>query len=329
MGLIGSKKYANLEIQDYVIRYAEVKNNKKSFTITQCDEHYFPKGVIEGGKVLNEEIFVRTLKHCIRKWNLKGKNIRFIVPDSSVILRTVEIPADIQDEEIKGHIYFELGHSIHLPFENPVLDAVSLGMKGDMKQVLVVASSEENVDTFYDHMKEEKLDIVAADVSSLCQYRLYHKFNMTNDNDIFMLTQFNVKAVTISIFEQHKPVFMQQIEIPYPEEAWKVVPLHSGGYLSRAQFDRKKVMLAFDDVFTEIERIIRFYQYSLNNGEKQINRMLLTGDHPYLEELLDGSKERFGLPINILPPDEINAAKNLEVSYNFYNVIGLAMKEGE
>ncbi|SET72154.1 type IV pilus assembly protein PilM [Salinibacillus kushneri] len=324
---LGQIRTINIEIQDYVIRCAEVKK-KQSFVVTYCDEYYFPTGIVENGEIINQEAFVKTLKYCVRKWKMKRKNVRFIVPDSSVIIKTVQVPAAIEDEEITGHVYFELGHSIHLPFEDPVIDTVLLEKNESQKQVLLVASAATAVDSYHDYFKAEKATPIAADVSALCQYRLFHHYGITNDDDTFMLVQFNVKSVTVSIFEHHQPVFLQHIEIHYQEDTWKVVPLNQGGQLSREQFDEEKVKNALEEIYTELERILRFYQYSLNNGDKQINHLMLTGDHPFLTDILEGVQERLEVPAHLLSPRTIPAAKGVPLGYAFYNVIGLAMKEG-
>ncbi|MCP8617938.1 type IV pilus biogenesis protein PilM [Salirhabdus salicampi] len=330
MALLTNKRYANIEFQDYVIRYAELKSQKKPVVVTNCDEHYLPSGVVENGKIIDHDLFSRAIKQCVRKWQLKGKQVRFIVPDSSVIVRKMDVPSKIADEELVGHVYFELGHSIHLPFENPLIDVVPLGAKSeDTKEVLVVASSEEIVNSYYNYLKDERVIPTVADISPLCQYRLLDHFGLTNENDQFMLIQCNVKSVSLSIFEQHRPVFTQEVNVPYPENSWKVVPLHQGGQLNREQFQRKHVLNAFEEVYNEIDRILRFYQFSLHNGERQITRILMTGDHPFLEELMEHIKERYGIPLDILPPNEIRTTKNSNPNYKFYNVLGLAMKEGD
>ncbi|MRG87496.1 type IV pilus biogenesis protein PilM [Salinibacillus xinjiangensis] len=328
MAFIGNKKIANLEIQDYVIRYAEVKS-KKNPVVTHIDEHYLPRDIISNGKVKDPEGFLQQLKTCFRKWKLRGKSIRFIVPDSSVIIRTVDVPSDISDEELNGHIYFELGESIHLPFENPVVDAVNLGVEGNQKKVLVVASSEETVDTYYDYFKDERGNPEVADISPLCQYRLYHHYGKTNDRDIYLLVQYNVKYVMVSIFDHHKPVFVQNVEIPYPENTWKAVPIQEENSLTREHLDRGHVYTAFDEIYIEIERILRFFQFTLHGGDKQITNMLVTGDHPYLADLMEQTRERINLPAQLLAPDQLKTIQEIDITPKFYNVIGLAMKEGD
>lgn len=52
--------------------------------------------------------------------------MRFLVPDSRLVIRKVAIPKDIKDDEIKGYLYLEMGTSIHLPFEEPIFDVVLL-----------------------------------------------------------------------------------------------------------------------------------------------------------------------------------------------------------
>ncbi|MEQ6389144.1 pilus assembly protein PilM [Bacillaceae bacterium S4-13-58] len=325
MGLLSNNKIANIEIQDYVIRYSEIRHNKKPIIVTNINQHYLPEGIVENGKVVNHELFLRTLRKCVRKWNLKGKQIRFIVPDSSVIVRTVQVPANIEEEEIKGHIYFELGHSIHLPFDNPVIDTAILEKNEEFQQVLLVASPTELIDLYQVFFENEKTNPIVADISALCQYRLFYHYDLTNSKDNYLLVQFNVKSVTLSIFEKHKPVFSQQITIPYLDDTL----FQQIGSLTKEQFNIKKMLLAFEEVYTEIERVLRFYQYSLNKGDKKITKFLATGDHPYINEVLDGVKNRMDqIPVITLDPRTIQTTKDVKIDYQFYNVIGLAMKEG-
>lgn len=327
MAIIGSNKIANIEIQDYVIRYAEAKG-KKPNVVTNCREYYLPTGIIEDGEIINEQLFLKALKYCVRKWKLRRKKVRLIVPDTSVIIRTIEVDGDIPDEELNGHVYFELGHSIHLPFENPVVDTVPIESNEETKKVLVVAAPSEVVEQYNEYFKDEKMFPVAADVSALCQYRLFHQYRKTETEDSLILIQMDVKSVTVSIFEQEFPVFMQQVNIPYQEDTWKVVPLNQGGYLTKDQFDEEKVFSAFEEVFSEIERILRFYQYSLNNGDKEVTKSLITGDHPFLIELMEKIGDRVNIPVDYLPPENVQAAKGVSIGNQFYNVIGLSMKEG-
>jgi type IV pilus assembly protein PilM len=327
MAFITSNQCVNLEIQDYVIRFASAKKKKNLF-VTNFGEHFIPPGIVENGKIVDKKQFDKVLKTCVKKWKLRGKNLHFIAPDSSVIIRTIDVSKDIEDEELTGHIYFELGHSIHLPFENPVVDAVAMEQNSETKKVLLIASSEEVIDAYYDEFKGTRLNPVVADVSPLCQYRLFHHFDLTNDEDIYLLAHFNVKSVTLSIFEKHKPVFMEEVTVPYEGNAWEIVASDDGGRLEKEQFNRDKVFFAFDEIFTEIERIFRFYQFSLNNGDKEINGVLLTGDHPFLYELLDGLKLRVDIPIQTLDPNKIQTGKDLKLGSQYFNVIGLALREG-
>ncbi len=113
------------------------------------------------------------LEECVDEWKIRNRKVRFLIPESLVIIRKVMIPAEIKDDEINGYLYLELGTSIHLPFEEPVFDAVVLSEENDKKEILLFAAPEENVLEYSQLFSDVKLHPIQAEVSPLALYRLY------------------------------------------------------------------------------------------------------------------------------------------------------------
>lgn len=323
-----SSKYVNVEIKDYVIRFAEVKN-KRPVVVQQCGEHYLPKGIIENGRILNKELFQTVLRRFFQKWNLKEKPVRFIVPDSAIVIRKINVPADVPDDEINGYLYFELDHTIHLPFEHPVIDHAIIGKKEDSKEVLLIASPEEIVNSYADILKEQKTRPVAADISPLCQYRLFDHLGLTEDDESILLIQTDTETATISIFEKHTPIFMQQFVISYPNAGWDPVINSESGTISFDRCDKEQSILAFQDLYLEVERILRFYQYSLHNGGKEITQFFLTGDHPFFQDIVEQIGSRFSIRVSTIPIHFLHNLHNEPVEPKYFAVLGLGIREGE
>ncbi|MFK4997569.1 type IV pilus biogenesis protein PilM [Bacillus sp. N9] len=118
---MGPKKFANIVIEDYVIRMVESHGSRLT-DVKQLKERPIPYGLIVQGKLVDEIGFYDFMKQLVRDWKLKHAAVRFYVPDSLVIMRPVDFPAHLQGKEIRDHFMFEIGQSLHLPFQNPVFD---------------------------------------------------------------------------------------------------------------------------------------------------------------------------------------------------------------
>lgn len=320
-------KMASLEIKDYVIRYVEIKN-KNPLVVTRFGERYIPKGIIKQGKVLNMEAFQDILRELITTWKLKGKSIQFLIPDSAVVIRKVDVPIEVPNDEIQGHLYFELDYSVHLPFEQPVLDAVVLQEGEHKKEVLLVAAPEDVVQTISTKLKELRTNPVVADISPLSQYRLFHHFHLTKDDEHYLLLQINMYSVTISIFDNNHPTFMELFNIPYKEEAWNPIISENGDSLLFENCNQDLILSAFQDVYIEIDRILRFYQYSLHHGSQEITKILMTGDHPNFGTILKTMRQRFNIPILTISSEFAQTVQNEPIEQRWYSALGLAIREG-
>src|SRR5881392_2762970 len=118
-------RIVNLVINDHSIRFVELKQANPP-TAQRWSERLLPPGIINDGKIIDAESLANIVEECIDEWKIQRRSVRFIVPDSLVIIRKVSIPAEVQDDEIHGYLYLEMGSSIHLPFEDPVFDFFTL-----------------------------------------------------------------------------------------------------------------------------------------------------------------------------------------------------------
>ncbi|GGE75753.1 type IV pilus biogenesis protein PilM [Priestia taiwanensis] len=327
LSFLTRKKDASIEIKDYVIRYGDIKH-RAPVVVNRCEEYYVPEGIIHNGKIVDMDKFKEIIRTCVQEWGLKGRNIRFIVPDPAVVIRKVDVPAEVPTEEIQGHLYFELGHKIHLPFENPTLDYALLSEDEETKEVLLVASPEEVVDSYHFQLREEKTKPVVADISPLCHYRLFHHHGAVKEEDRSLLVQMDLQTVTITIFENHQPVFMQHVIIPYKEGVCTIESTEEGKLAEDAQFPKEDMINALKDMYIEINRMLRFYEFSFHQGKKTITKILLTGDHIYFEDICEEVRSNFSLPIEVLATSLMKTNSDDTIDRRFHSVLGLAVKEG-
>ncbi|WP_083652228.1 type IV pilus biogenesis protein PilM [Bacillus sp. MRMR6] len=314
----------NLVINDHSIRFVELKQSKPP-AAQKWNERYLPPGIITDGRIVDLDTLTNILEECIDDWKINRRSIRFIVPDSLVIIRKVSIPVDIQDDEIKGYLYLELGSSIHLPFEEPVFDYYPLSNNGKTKDLLLFAAPEQFVMQYAELFSSLKLSPIAADISPLSLYRLYHYLELASEKEVLFTVQFDLTSVNLCIFEESVPLVMRQFALPFNIDNWEIKQDLSGLMEYKYSGDPEELVIQFEDIFKEINKLLDFYRYTLSNNEKKdVTKFLLNGDHPMLTAIYEEMKERFEIPLERISFD---SEMKGSVPANLFLSLGLALKE--
>jgi type IV pilus assembly protein PilM len=318
-------RIVNLVINDHSIRFVELKQVKPP-TAQRWSERLLPPGIIADGKIVDGESLANILEECIEEWKIQRRQVRFIIPDSLVIIRKVSIPSEIQDDEIHGYLYLELGSSIHLPFEEPVFDIFPLSNNGKTKEILLFAAPEKYVMEYSDLFSETKLNPIAADISPLTIYRLYYQLGKAKENETLFTAQFDLTSVNMCIFEGSTPYVMRSFPLNFEIHKWETK--QSNGNISYKYIgEANDLAMELEDIFHEINKLSDFYRYSLYNGKKEVTNFLVSGDHPMLHLIFEEMKERYELPVEKLEiGNEING-KAEKIPPKYYLPLGLALKE--
>ncbi|MGX1192723.1 type IV pilus biogenesis protein PilM [Metabacillus sp. SLBN-84] len=313
-----SKKTGNFTIKDDAIRYAELKQAEPLMMGT-CEERLLPEGLIRGGVIQDFDTLSLILDECVNEWGIKGRKVRFTVPDSHVVIRKVSVPGDLIDDEIRGHLYVEIGSSIHLPFDEAVFDYIVTGRTDKELQLLLFASGEELVRSYSDLFDSAGLKPDAADISPLCQYRFYlnQKPKVGHASSV-MLIQYDLSGVNLSIFQQEQPVFMRNIEVEKNIRESEQISVS----MSPEDF-----RLQANEIIKEIDHVLNFYRFSLNQGNDEVSSFILTGDHPLLHEAERLLAERYDYPVDSLKNAQAETLNKTPLPASFYLTAGLALKE--
>ncbi|MGG3692864.1 type IV pilus biogenesis protein PilM [Heyndrickxia ginsengihumi] len=320
-----SKKIGNIIMKDHVIRYLELKQTEPPI-IQKCGERYLPEGIIRDGRIIDIETLSMIVEECMGDWGLKGKRlVRFTIPDNFVVVRKISIPTEVESDEIEGYIYLEIGSSIHLPFEDPVFDYVELPSETTEKEILLFAAPKDIVLDYVEFFKEMKLNPVAADISPLCLYRSFFYLNHVNPQDHHLLLQFDLTMINAAIIYQHRPVFIREVEMDIPFSKWEE-EINSQGE-KNFKWPTEEPPISFDFILKELERVMSYYRFSMNQGKAGVTKILLNGDHPLLEEIEKTLTEQLDLPVITIQSQQNSRLAYPTFHARFAPVLGLALKE--
>jgi type IV pilus assembly protein PilM len=320
------KRIINLVLNDHSIRFVELKQATPA-AAQRWSERFLPPGIISDGKIADLDSLTNILEECIDEWKIQRRLVRFLVPDPLVIIRKVSVPAEIQDDEMKGYLYLELGSSIHLPFEEPVFDVYSLTNNGKTRDLLLFAAPEQHVMAYSKLFSSLKLTPIAADISPLALYRLYHQLDKGSQNEVLFTIQFDLTSVNLCIFDESVPLVMRQFPIPFNIEQWEIKEDMVGLMVCKYTGDANELVIQFEDIFKEINKLMDFYRYTLNNEKHDVTKFLVNGDHPMLTAIYEEMKERFEVPVNSISLETDLKEKTGSMPAQFLLSLGLALKE--
>ncbi|CAM3823513.1 type IV pilus biogenesis protein PilM [Alkalicoccus chagannorensis] len=318
-----SKSRHAIIITDHVLRYAEVRNQSLDH-INTAAERYIPEGVMVHGQIKEVDTLLSLLQDCVEEWGLKGKEVMFTLPDTQVLVRRHTIPMDVEEDHILGHLYMQLGETLHLPIEQPVFDWYEIERDEEKRDVLLFAAPEPTVTTIARLMREVKMKPRAADLSALSLYRFYDTWLGEETPSHVMQMQVFPDAFHVSIFHDGLPLIVRTMNLQTSMEDWEVNP-HDDDPI-QWNGPPEKVFSSWKDAVGELNKLLHFYQFNYQHGEAAVSRIRISGDHPYLERIIEDLRASVDLPVDYLYESEWKTSQGHGLETKYYPAVGLALK---
>lgn len=309
------KRIINMMLTDYAIRFAEVIPGRP-VKVEQYGERLIPPGIIKKGDIIDRNQLLAIMENCVDEWKIKSRSVRFLVPDSFIAMKEEKVEIDLEDDEINAYLFMKIGTSIHLPFENPVFDTAVTNIEDGKKHILLIAAPEEKVEEYVSVFEKSGLTPIAADIGPLNLYRLYYEMDLVQENAHHILLHLKQGSLTISIFHQHQPKFMKPVSFEANDDT---IDILSG---------EKNELDEFMDVFSELDKVINFYENSLHKGNVRVSSIFLNGDFTRAGLFKQSLKDRYNLLVygDEVVDIKVNASGSLPAG--FFSIVGLGLKEG-
>ncbi|WP_161632349.1 type IV pilus biogenesis protein PilM [Bacillus cihuensis] len=323
MNILNRKHRVHLSIKDRYIRFVE---SGKKHNLLAYGQKSLPDGVIVEGQIKDRETLELIVEEMVDQWKLKGKKVSFCVPDSTVIVRTIHVPNDVPDHVLNGYLYMELGHSIHLPFSDPLIEAVPLEQTAENRDVLLFASRETVLNEWTELLKGASLKPDIADLSMLSLYRMYYHLGLAKQDEHVLFVQIGLDAFVLSVFYEHKPVFSRHYPLEFHEEHYELSKSRSGSDFYAWMGVVDELTSQSQDITMEIERFLSYYRFNLTKGKHHIAKIVLSGDHPCMETFYKDIHTAIEVSVQPLLEPLFQTKKGRNIPPVYAECIGLALK---
>ncbi|WP_339214835.1 pilus assembly protein PilM [Solibacillus sp. FSL W8-0372] len=316
------KSHVSILVNDYVIRALVSKGASLDQPVIY--ETPLPRNAVQEGSIMDEMAIYDLIKENVPDWGGKKQNVRFLVPDTSVLLKTFEHPADVSGKKLKEFVQMELGNSIHLPFQEPLID-VHDSVEGDGKAVLFAAPPDE-VGKMVGLLLDNHLNPQVADIRALCNLRLLEEIEFIETNRTYLVTDWSINELSICIYSNGEVEFLRFQTIDADWDKWQHEAFDAGEVEFRYTGDLDDFRRATTDQVMEIDRMMNFFKFSLHKGEKVVDEIIVMGDHPLLHLIEALLRDNLPTPISIVD-DAVIEAQFPNCKAKHATLLGLALKE--
>lgn len=158
-----------IDISPSAVKLIELSRSGQRFQVEAIAVEPLPEDAMENRNPVNPDEVGAAIKRAIRTSGTSLRTAAVAVPTSSVITRTIPMPAEFGDNEIEANIQIEAAQYIPFPLEEIYLDFQVRGVstKGsDTQDIILVATRKENVDLREEALKEAGLKTVIVDVEA-------------------------------------------------------------------------------------------------------------------------------------------------------------------
>jgi len=318
-GLFSGAKQSILlgvDISSSAVKMLELSRGGMGYRV----EHYavlpLPANSVTDDGIADIDVVAEVVANVHRKSRSKIKQCAVAVSGSAVITRVIEMPADLNEEELESQIEIEADQYIPYPLDEVALDfEVIAPVEGNeaTSEVLVAACRRETVDARVEVLEFAELEAKVVDIKSYAIERSYElaadHYGM-DDNSCVAIVDIGALTTNLSVLVGGETVFTREqtlggtqltdeIQRRYglsPEEA--ELAKRKGGL---PEDYTSEVLAPFlEDVGQQVSRSLQFF-FSASEYD-DVNLILLAGGSAAMPGIADLITEKLGMRAEVFDP---------------------------
>lgn len=282
------------------------------------------EGIVENGLIVDEDAFFYVLKEVLKKLKIKKYAVRVVAPSHNIIMKKIRLPETLEtSQEIDEYVKVELNESIQLPFNEPVIDLFDENPADG--EVLLFAAEYEEVDCLIRIIEDLRLTPDVVDIKALVDLRVLADIVPNFNGSTLLVLDWSMDELRMSIVEHGHVELLRTFRIATTHADWTLNEEEEGIVSYTLTNNKALYEQEIAKAISEIDKAVHFYQFSLNKGSKEIQRVLTIGDHPMLSEITEILKGEVPLPVNELTNEDVDS-KFPTYYVKHSTLLGLTMK---
>ncbi|GEK29828.1 hypothetical protein KZO01_01370 [Kurthia zopfii] len=319
----GTNKTISIVYNDFALSLLAVTKGELEQALTY--QIPLEKGIVKNGMIEDEDAFFNTLKDVLKKKKIKRYDVRMVAPANSTVMKKINLPAHLTTiEQVEEYIEAEMNDSIRVPFSDPLYDIYDEDPSDG--EALLFASEREEITKVVDLMDDLDLDLQIVDLKYLADLRIVEKVIPNFYSQTMLVLDWSMDQLLISIINNGKLELNREYTLRTDHEDWSEIISNEEVEFKLTQ-NKEAYEIQIHDALNEIDQIVHFYQYSLNKGTAEIQRVINIGDHPMLTEIDELIEGKVSLQTSRITDADINAYfPGFKAKHS--TLLGLAIKGG-
>ncbi|GAE34948.1 type IV pilus biogenesis protein PilM [Halalkalibacter akibai] len=346
--MLFNNKYSGIDFRDNKVTFATVKLDKQAPILEDIYETPLKENVVNNGVVMEKGLLSTALRTYFQSGKVNSKQAHLAIPTQNTLIRKITTLPDLEEKELAKLLQFQIGETIHLPFEDPIYDFVKIGsilpkgeqsanedddftledltnkvekeMQGPKSEILFFATSRPISQSLMETCEKAGFKPQTAEIRGLSLQRLLMYLHPSWLKGTEMIMDVTEETVDIHIFKNDLIVFSRTmaiesndyIQTPTPEAE---VLSFSDDALIQTEVAATVEPVAWDidqyvsAVISEFQKAQNFFRYSLGERDSEFSRIILTGD--YASKIASSLSSRLQMDISSIDYSSILSHDNM------------------
>jgi type IV pilus assembly protein PilM len=302
-------EFLGIDISASSVKVVELAQSGSKMELKGYSIVALPPTGVASAKESQIQVVGTAIKKAVKQIGTRCTLASTAVPGSAVIVKTVNFPAGLREDEIEAQIELEAEEYIPYPLEDVSLDFYVLGPAENMPgliDVQVVASRKELVEDRAAALEWAGLKAEVVDVDSFAMERASHRMIANSDGwdvgEVYALIDSGASATSIIVVQDRKVIFTREHNFGGRQLSDEIQRRY-GLSFEGAERAKKNGGLPLDheaEIFEpfiaalgqQIDRSLHFFQSS--QPQVEVKRIFLAGGCAALagvQQHLDSSKD--------------------------------------
>lgn len=199
-------------------------------------------------------------------------------------------------------------------------------------ELVLIAAPGEKVEEYSQLIRNAQVEVSSMEIKPLSLFRTVQQIdnNAELTNQTFLLIDLGRTASDVSIFHESQLKITRNIYINFPLGMDSKAELGEDDPLSFLNITGgdNDFTNACNELVHELERLVNFYRYTLNNRDHEFKRVIVSGDVERMDEIRSYVEERLERKVSIISCQHVQSdMKDLKLIFpSIANAFGLALR---
>lgn len=298
-----------IEITDSRVKICEFqqkgKNNIQVLNYTSVE---IPGGAVDDGRVADVGMLQQALRQALDSRRFSTSCVNFAIPSQTVMVRNLKLP-NVAPKELKKLVQFEMNHNLNLAIDDAHYDFIKLPYTAPSKastgaeenglcNVLVVAAPMSILQQYKSLFEQAGLAPYSFEIKSFSILRMI-EWSKVPCKDVQLVVNVNETNSEITIIAEGSFQLTHNVQVSF-EAAPPDQAAAGNDWLHPHSSPEQAFQSGVNELVEELERLMNFYNYTLNGAKKPFHSVLLAGDLPDMDKLRTLMEDGMGRSVVLL-----------------------------